>query len=279
VATRQFEPMSVGQILDAAIWIYRRNFVRFVVIASIVQVPLAVVSVVVTRIVQSAIVTTPEAQFETGFAVRMAESLVTLFVAIMGEAIAKAALVTTVSESYLGREMTAMESFRLVLSRAGAVIAAGLLVALLVAIGTLVFIVPGILLALWLALTIPAVMLERRGPVGAMRRSRWLLAGNLGKIFVLSVVVFLMGLILWSSIALGGRLLSEYVAGGNEMASVVITHLARLIASILALPIGAGAATLLYYDLRIRKEGLDLEMLVPTLGAEGETSPSATAGQ
>ena len=34
------------------------------------------------------------------------------------------------------------------------------------------------------------------------------------------------------------------------------------------MPIGAAASILLYYDLRIRKEGFDLDMLAQSLGLE-----------
>ena len=46
MATRIFEPMSVGGILDQTFRFYRGNLVRFIAIAAVVQVPMGLLSMV-----------------------------------------------------------------------------------------------------------------------------------------------------------------------------------------------------------------------------------------
>jgi hypothetical protein len=50
-----------------------------------------------------------------------------------------------------------------------------------------------------------------------------------------------------------------------------VQQLVSIIPQILATPIGASAFILLYYDLRIRKEGFDLEMLARSMSSDTET--------
>ena len=43
----QFEPMGVGRILDRSFSMYRKNFVRFLTIVAVVQIPMALVGLLV----------------------------------------------------------------------------------------------------------------------------------------------------------------------------------------------------------------------------------------
>ena len=49
-----------------------------------------------------------------------------------------------------------------------------------------------------------------------------------------------------------------------------VSQSAGVLARILSAPIGAAAYVLLYYDLRIRKEGFDLQMLAQSVGSNQE---------
>jgi hypothetical protein len=74
----------------------------------------------------------------------------------------------------------------------------------------------------------------------------------------------------------GGGLLAGAVPGSNATAAVVIPQVFAIAAEVLVMPIGAASSILLYYDLRIRKEGFDLEMLAQSLGLEtGATDEQA----
>ena len=69
------------------------------------------------------------------------------------------------------------------------------LVGIVVMLGFLLFIVPGIIFSLWFYVVIPVVVLEGLAGSRAMGRSRELVRGNLDKAFLLGLAVFLLGAI------------------------------------------------------------------------------------
>ena len=80
-----------------------------------------------------------------------------------GHALCQAALIKNISELYLGREATVGQSYRYVIPKLLTLIGAGILVTLVVSMGYILLIVPGVIFTLWLALT-PSV--DRGGEPG-----------------------------------------------------------------------------------------------------------------
>jgi hypothetical protein len=60
---------------------------------------------------------------------------------------------------------------------------------------------------------------------------------------------------------------------GMTMFTPTITVIIAAVAIVLVYPFLAVVSTLLYYDLRVRKEGFDLEVMSRELGAAGTTTP------
>jgi hypothetical protein len=155
---------------------------------------------------------------------------------------------------------------------------AGILVSLSVFGGMLLLIVPGIIFSLWFALTTPAIIAENTKAIEGMKRSRELARGNLGKIFSVLFLTSIISGIIGMIISVPFSLLSGVIQATHGMGvlSTVVSQIGSMSGNIIAAPIGAAAAILLYYDLRIRKEGFDLEMLANEIGDEQvnvETEP------
>ena len=270
MAAQQFEPMSSGQILDKVFRLYKENFVRFITTVAIIQVPLALVTMIWFATVVAQINTgEPSTAGVTGL---MVGPLVLAFLSVVGQSLCSGALMKNISESYLGNEVTVSESYRFILPKLGTLIWASILVGLVVAVGFMLLIVPGIIFLLVYYLTIPAIVLENLKARKGMGRSKVLVKGNLGKVFVIGLVVFLIGLIVGQVFQYFGGRLAGAIAGTNLQTAMLIGQLSSLVGQILVMPIGAAAVILLYYDMRIRKEGFDLEMLAKSLGAEGAVS-------
>ena len=205
-------------------------------------------------------------------------TLVWVLLTMVAQQLCNGALIKSVSESYLGNEVTVGQAYRFVLPKILTLIVASLVVGIVVGIGMLLCIVPGIIFGLWFALTIQAIVVEDLKAFKGMGRSKWLASGNLGRIFAVGLVVVLIALILGWVFGLAGGLLATQFGGGEagNTAGLVVNQVFSLAAQILAMPIGATAYILLYYDLRIRKEGFDLEMLARRMGS-GETPSDATS--
>ena len=98
--------------------------------------------------------------------------------------------------------------------------------------------------------------IERHGPVSSLRRS-WQLSGGfrwrIVGLFLLLVVLFIVLLFL-TVFAVG------LVAAANPNAGAVAAVVAIFAAIPLWMPLFFGTMTVLYYDLRVRKEGFDLQL-------------------
>jgi len=279
MTTSEFAPMSVGQILDRSFRLYRTNFVRYVSIVAVMQVPVFLVSVVLTILLVGTLLagghgggrSTAGAAIVPGMVV----GLVMVVLAVIAHALCQGALFKSVSESYLGKDVTLGEAYGFVLGKLGRIVWASILVGVVVMLGLALCIVPGVIFGLWFGLTIPVIIVENLEATGAMRRSKGLVLGNLGRAFGLGLVIVLIGMIMGWVCGGVGRLIGGAAAPGN-VAGIFTNQIVSLVGQILVAPIGAAAYVLFYYDLRIRKEAFDLEMLAKSMGTPGPTAGSGT---
>jgi hypothetical protein len=126
---------------------------------------------------------------------------------------------------------------------------------LLFALSLVYFFVLFYVQASWFVSPVVATI-ERHGPVSSLRRSWQLSAGFRWRIvglFILLIVLFLVLLFLMV-FAVG------LIAAANQNAGAVAVFIAIFAAVPLWMPLFFGTMTVLYYDLRVRKEGLDLQL-------------------
>jgi hypothetical protein len=183
--------------------------------------------------------------------------------------IATGATVFIVSESYLGRPLTAREALRRATPYMGRILIASLLMALVIGLGFLLMVIPGIILGVGLAVAIPAVVLETgRSASGALSRSWELTRGSRWRIFGLGLTLFV--LLYVPVVAISG-LVAWLIPGGAAAGfgpSSTATIVALAIGGVVQLfiyPLFYCVLTVTYYDLRVRKEGFDLELLASSL--------------
>lgn len=117
--------------------------------------------------------------------------------------------------------------------------------------------------SLWFLLISPVVVLEGIGGSAALGRSRELMRGNLGKGFLLGLVVGIL------TAVIGGvfSALTVLALGPYSPLKVFLDN----VFSGALLPIQTAPWILLYYDLRIRKEAFDLQKLAEALGQPAAT--------
>jgi len=282
MAVPQFQPMSIGEILDRTFRLYREHFVRYLAIVAVVQVPLSLLLIVVQQGMLRASIgrSVPDLEMVAYFGIGV---LVTVFLLILGQSLSSAALIRSISASYLGEDVTVGEAYRFVLPKLVTIVVAGTLVFLAILAGVLMIVVPGIIFWMWFCLTAQVVVIEDVRATRAMSRSKWLVSGDLGKVFLVGLLVFVLTLIISLIFSWVGALIGRWAAGAPTAASAsgmpqinptieLIKQLVTLVGEVLVRPIGAAAMILLYYDLRIRKEGFDLEMLAARMGHEKAAS-------
>jgi hypothetical protein len=134
------------------------------------------------------------------------------------------------------------------------------------------------LYALRFAVSVPALVLEDVSAGAAIRRSITLIRGSLGRTIVL--VLFTM-IITYAAMALfQGPFAVGAMMAGPESRTAFWLNLAGAVSGALAGavtgPLMIVALALLYYDVRIRKEGLDLDMMIASLGPHGPPPTPST---
>lgn len=123
-----------------------------------------------------------------------------------------------------------------------------LLVGVLVFIGTLLFIIPGIILTCMLWVAVPAAVVERPGVMGALKRSASLTKGARWSIFLIVVVLFFVAVV-------GGVIVG--VSIDDWVVSTWVTYGFTIVLG----GLNATTAAVAYYQLRLSKEGVDIEQL------------------
>ena len=116
-------------------------------------------------------------------------------------------------------------------------------------------------------LVIPVAVLEPELTRPDVRRRSWdLVRGHRGKVFIVVLVMIVLQLFL----ILSGQFFVAVLGFDTESATAANLQLAaNSVLGIIGYPFWTIVVTLLYYDLRIRKEGFDLEMLsLAITGAE-----------
>jgi len=176
-------------------------------------------------------------------------------VAVIVWSMLQAAMVRAAAQSTIGDPVDVEASYRWGFSRIGSVLLVSVLVGLSVFAGFFVFLVGAIIVATFLCVSIPALVIENRRGTEALKRSWRLVSDNfwhsLGVIFVAALITGVVGGVIGS------------IGGSNWFVSWIFTAIAQIITA----PYTALVAVLLYLDLRARKEALTADSLRAELAA------------
>jgi hypothetical protein len=136
------------------------------------------------------------------------------------------------------------------------------LVGLLVGIGFVMLIVPGIMVYIAFSVAVPALIEERKGVLASMRRSRDLTRGSRGQIFILVVLFYVISMI-------ATALLDAVLISPNPFAAdpaPIRAGLSGAISGSLIAVVVAVMLAALYVELRTVKEGMSRGDLVDIFG-------------
>lgn len=270
----RLRPLDIGDVLDETFRIYRRRFVPIITTMAVVVVPSSLLSLVLILLTgisgpnfERAIERGDYAGLIVGGGVFF---VLGIFTAVLSLA-AVGAVTLIASGGVLGQQVSVGEAYRHAFSRFWSMLGAGLLTSLTLSVLILTCI--GIPFAFYIglgwALSFPLIVLERRGPIEAMKRSWDLVRGHRWRQLVVWLLMFLIFYLL-ISIPTG---LFAFVAGilaaifSTNTGALLLVQTGNVLFSAIAQTLFGGilyiTATLLYYDLRIRKEAFDLEQRVP----------------
>ena len=263
---RQFGQRGLGSILNETFVIYGGHFRRFIVLVAIIQAPIALLAAI------------PIDNRIFGIILNLIS-----FIALM---FAYGAAICAVGQHYVANRVSVGGCYARVLWRGKSVLMLGLAQAalmttflavseLLIETERLLFLpVSLVLLAAMLMYVIyittaaPAVIVEGYRSLAALQRGFALARRAELRIFLNLVVYSLVALGLLIVIMLPFLIVAAATATGEEFTLVgsIAVAIGATLASIIALPATYIPATLLYYDLRVRKEGFDVSRLSEEMG-------------
>jgi hypothetical protein len=271
-------PLEIGDLFDGAIRIFRQHFGRLLVLTLLAYVPIGIIGAFVGVFVNEAV----RAGREDVLPAVVLATLGGMPLYILAGDISFGATFVLIAEARFGRYITVGESFRRALRRFWRLLGLQLLVGL--ALSLMFVTIIGIPFAIYFGVVwsfaAHALLLEDVGVMRALGRSRELVRGfwwrtvGIALLFVLFItaVGFVIGLPLGALIAL--LALTDPDALQSSWYTVVSTLL-NIVSSALTVPLMYSAWVLYYYDLRVRKEGLDLAVRADELAPVVSPPPAA----
>jgi hypothetical protein len=229
-------PLNVGAIIS-------RTFNIYVDQASVLL-PAAAVVFVLSGILTTLLI-----------AASPALALLALVIALAATTLFTGMIVELVADVQDGRrDATVGQLLRAVTPVFGKLILVGVVAGIGIAIGFILIVVPGLILATIWSVAAPVVVLERPPGLGALGRSRELVRGHGWEAFgVIAVLVIGVG-ILAAVLELVGD------SAGTDVGLVV-----RVVVQILTAPLSALAASVLYFELRRAWAATDQPVIPPNM--------------
>jgi hypothetical protein len=131
-----------------------------------------------------------------------------------------------------GGQPSVTEALGKAFHRFWALLAAAILVALIVLLGSIAFLVPGIIFATWYAYTIPAIMLEDKGALAGMSASKAFGRDKKWATFLIFLIVIVTALAVFAI---------------DDALSLASHPLGQVVYAILSVPLGAWISVILSY--------------------------------
>ncbi|MFQ6097957.1 MAG: hypothetical protein ACE5O2_09555 [Armatimonadota bacterium] len=223
-------------------------------------------------------------------------SLVGGLIIWFGNSVSGGALAYGISQRYLGEDVTIGSAYRFIVRRLWRLLGVSILVGLVIAIvgmagamllaavgaliaaaiggwtsmplgmaiGAVLGAIPAVIPAVWFAFYVPVVVVEDLGGIENMRRSYalvrgafWRVAGALAMLAIMAFVAPVL-LVTLPVAKIGEQWLSGVISQAGVLTVTQVCHQAALV---LMLPVWMSGVVMLYYDVRIRREAFDLEVL------------------
>lgn len=278
----RFRPMPLPELLDELFRLYRRHFSLIVGISLLVALPGLVWSLVtgIYRLNSASyanLITTSPGAAPTFNSQQLSSLLGAILLGVLGSLIllpfSLGAVYRAVTDVALGRPATIGSVLRETLARYFPLLGlVGLFILMFIgwiiaeAVGFVLLILPGIAVfcaAVYLAvrwsLVVAAMMAEDIGPIRGLGRSWNLVSGSWWRTLGILLIVTILQLIITYGLGILFGLIAALVTTGDVQAAV--TQIVGTILNAVVNPITIIAVVLLYFDLRVRKEGLDLDQL------------------
>jgi len=235
----ELKQLSFGQTIRKAFDIYLDNFTPLILVALITNIP---------SLLQSLF-------FPTN------TSIVFTIIDIYMGAIQAGLIVKIVAQRYLGNKLDMSLFWKETKLMMGALVRVALLSGLYIVVGTLLLIIPGIYFLGRYSVATQILIIEGCDAKEALARSKILTQGRIGSILLLLLLSLIISI---GFVFLFPMLTSFFIYALFPIESIAgnfLTNLVSYISMTLATPLSFCLLVLIYFNLRIEKEGFDVEHL------------------
>lgn len=259
--------LSVGEIVGQSFNLYSATFVPFYMLFLIA----GLVNTAFSEMVKFyfPLPKTPELTAPPEEILQWFSAFIATFIAIVALTFIVSWIVNTIvngmaikyTADFLEKGSASLQTgFNLAIFRLPSLLVAGIVTGILILIGLICLIVPGIIIAIMFTLVVPVIMIEQIGALESLGRSRRLVSRRWGKTFA---TLLLVGII----IVIVGLLASEIGSLFGPASPIIQSLIATLVTPILPI-----ASTFLYYSMVAKEAEL---MVPPPPPPPPPTTPSA----
>jgi hypothetical protein len=281
-------PLSLGEMLDRTFFLYRRNFFLFTGIAAIPYSVFFIVNLGTTLLTRFRFggprFPGPGQLPPADSALKIAAGgllvlVVPILVSFIAHLFSVGASVFAVSDIYMGRQTSIRASLRRAGGHAFTIFGVLFLSGLIMIGGFILLVIPGIYLACRICVATAAALLEDTGAAEGIRRSFELTKNFAGRAFMIYLLSIAMA---WGVIAVFQLPFIVLVAAYAKQPQIVtiwmvFMQVGSFLGTVLIAPFSAIGFALFYYDLRVRKEAFDLQMMMQAIGG-APLPPPITGG-
>ncbi len=238
--------LSIGEILSQTFNLYSRNLLQYLIpfLAAGILTGLVTVFVRLAVVIPAAPVHPTSQQLLTWFPTFVISTLTSLSLSgIVGwitSSITAGVAIKFTSDMVEKGQANLQTSFNFTLTKLLSLLAASIITGVLILLGFVALIIPGVILSLMFSLVYPVIMLEGTGVMGSISRSRVLVSNRWLNTFVLMLLI---GLIVGIANGVFVLVASPFGVIGPLIAGVLTA---------LITPIFAIAITLYYYSMKAR---------------------------
>jgi hypothetical protein len=267
MALQPAQPQSIGGVLDTTFQLYKASVVKMIPLSLLLALAGSPSSIYVFMQGGAANANDPLAMLaifrSPGYWLALGATYIGIMLGV-GAASVKMAAIANDSDASIG---TALQR---ALLRLPALVLSLVLYFIAVTIGSLLLLVPGIILSVSLLLFVGTSMFDNKGPVDALTASHRLVWGNWWRTTAILAVGFVILLVLYMvALTLIGVVTPVVVMGGATenlaLVGLVSGMVIGLLVSLLMTPFYIAMFLAIYWDLKLRKEGGDLAARVGAL--------------
>jgi hypothetical protein len=244
MSTTSVSPGSfrVGSVLSRPFGLLSRHFGLFVLVAAVMKI------VNLEPILRPFIARATGVSLASSATITLALGvLLPLFLAPLTQPV----LYHAAFQDMLGRPVRFGDSLRIALRGYFPVLFTSLAYSIAIGLGTVLLIVPGIIIGVMWCVCIPACVVERLGSSDSLRRSRYLTKGHRWQIFGIFLLVVVIAIVV-------GVLQVLFVA----MLGLQLGVLVEFVLQAILAAYGSLVLVVTYHDLRVAREGVDTDRIV-----------------